>query len=185
MAISDSDIARTLSAYLERYPEEAGLLAEPLRLLSHGEGFASRRNFSMHATAGALLVRGGTEVLLIEHEAYQLLLQPGGHVEPADATLLDAALRELTEEVGIDPRTVAAVSQAPAYVEYGKVPARPEIGEPEHYHLDFGYAFTTDADIGRIQQSEVRAAGWYPLADAERLVGPRIARALSASPPAW
>ena len=34
MAISDSDIALTLSAYLERFPEEALLLAEPLRRLS-------------------------------------------------------------------------------------------------------------------------------------------------------
>ncbi|GHH56685.1 hypothetical protein [Streptomyces candidus] len=52
MAITDSDIAAVLAAYLERYPQEAGQLAEPLRLLAEGQEFASRRTFPMHVTAG-------------------------------------------------------------------------------------------------------------------------------------
>ena len=133
----------------------------------------------MHVTAGALLLRGDTEVLLVEHRAYQLLLQPGGHLEPEETTLIGAALRELTEETGIDPRVVTPTSQHPSYVEYGQVPARPEIGEPAHFHLDFGYSFVTSGEIGRIQESEVGGADWYPLATAERLVGARIARTIN------
>lgn len=182
MAIADSDIAEVLTAYLERYPQEAGQLAEPLRLLAEGRGFASRRTFPMHVTAGALLVRDGAEVLLIEHLAYGITLQPGGHLEPTDETLVGAALRELSEETGIDPGQVVPVSAHPAYVEFGRVPARPAKGEPDHYHLDFGYVFTTaDAEVGRIQESEVTGAAWYPLDLAERLVGPRIARAVTTS----
>ncbi|MFJ6784312.1 hypothetical protein [Streptomyces yangpuensis] len=64
MAITASDIAGVLTAYLERYPQEAGQLAEPLRLLAEGRGFASRRTLPMHVTAGALLVRDDAEVLL-------------------------------------------------------------------------------------------------------------------------
>ncbi|MFE2163939.1 hypothetical protein ACFXB3_02470 [Streptomyces sp. NPDC059447] len=85
MATTDFDIAGVLTAYLQRYPQEAGHLAEPLRILSEGQGFASRRTFPMHVTVGALLVRNGAEVLLIEHLAYGLTLQPGGHLEPTDA----------------------------------------------------------------------------------------------------
>lgn len=180
MAISDADISRVLAAYLERYPEEAALLSEAVQLLSQGEGFASRRTFPMHVTAGALLVRDNAEVLLVEHRAYGITLQPGGHVEPDDAALIDAAVRELAEETGVDPDAVFPVSQVPAYVEFGRVPARPNKQEPEHYHLDFGYAFTTSrADVGCIQESEVTGAAWYPLAKAQRLVGDRIARAVS------
>jgi 8-oxo-dGTP pyrophosphatase MutT (NUDIX family) len=136
----------------------------------------------MHVTAGALLVRG-IEILLVEHRAYGIVLQPGGHLEPTDVTLADAAERELVEETGIDPGAVSRASQVPAYVEYGKVPARPEKEEPGHFHLDFGYTFTTaDGDVGRIQESEVTGVGWYPLAEAERLVGYRIGRAVSAPP---
>ena len=182
MAISNQDISGTLASYLERYPEEAALLPEPLQLLSRGADFASRRNFPMHVTAGALLIRG-TEILLVSHRAYGIVLQPGGHLEPTDVTLAGAARRELAEETGIDPGMVSCVSQSPVYVEYGRVRARPEKAEPDHFHLDFGYAFTTaDGDVGRIQESEVTGAGWYPLAEAERLVGHRIGRAVSAPP---
>jgi 8-oxo-dGTP pyrophosphatase MutT (NUDIX family) len=182
MTIRNWDISSVLASYLQRYPEEAPLLSEPVRLLSQGGDLASRRSFPMHVTAGALLIRG-TEILLVEHRAYGIVLQPGGHLEPADATLAGAAERELAEETGIDPGTVSCVSQAPVYVEYCRVPARPEKDEPVHFHLDFGYAFATaGGDVGRIQESEVTGAGWYPLAEAERLVGHRIWRAVSAPP---
>ncbi|MFI8103490.1 NUDIX hydrolase [Streptomyces sp. NPDC086023] len=181
MAISDSDISDALGAYLQRYPDEAEQLSEPLRLLAEGRDFASRSRFPMHVTVGALLVRDDAEILLIEHLAYGLTLQPGGHLEPTDTTLVEAAVRELTEETGMDPRQVSVVSPTPVYVEYGKVPARPQKDEPEHYHLDIGYAFTTvRGDVGRIQESEVAGAGWYPLEVAERLVGHRIRRAVTA-----
>ncbi|MFI5749104.1 hypothetical protein ACIBBE_24930 [Streptomyces sp. NPDC051644] len=78
MAISDAAISDALAAYLEYYPEEAELLSQPVQLLSSGENFASRRSFPMHVTVGALLVRGDSEILLIEHRAYGITLQPGG-----------------------------------------------------------------------------------------------------------
>jgi 8-oxo-dGTP pyrophosphatase MutT (NUDIX family) len=181
VSIPDSEIASVLAAYLDRYPDEKALLAEPTRLLAHGEDFASRRSFPMHVTVGALLTRGGEEILLVGHRAYGIILQPGGHLEPTDTTLIGAAVRELAEETGIDPDAVVPVSQAPVYIEYGRVPARPHKDEPEHFHLDIGYAFTTVAgDVGCVQESEVTSAAWYPLDEAEHLVGPRVARVSSA-----
>ena len=183
VAISDSVIASVLAAYLERYPAEVEQLSEPLRLLGEGRDFASRRSFPMHVTVGALLVREDAEVLLIEHLAYGITLQPGGHLEPTDVDLLAAAVRELTEETGLDPADVLPASQTPVYIEYGQVPARPEKDEPAHHHLDLGFAFTTahaKVDVGALQESEVTGAAWYPLATAEHLVGQRIGRAISA-----
>ncbi|MEV0143721.1 MULTISPECIES: NUDIX domain-containing protein [unclassified Nonomuraea] len=184
MAISDSNISSTLSAYIKRYPDEAARLSEPVRLLPQGRDFASRRTFPMHVTVGALLVRGNAddaEILLVEHRAYGITLQPGGHLEPTDPALIDAAVRELVEETDVDPGMVFPASQVPVYIEYGRMPARPAKDEPEHHHLDIGYAFVTaHADVGRIQESEVTGAGWYPFAEAERLVGQRIARAVPA-----
>jgi 8-oxo-dGTP pyrophosphatase MutT (NUDIX family) len=182
VAVSDADILSTLSVYLERYPAEAELLAEPVRLLSQGGMLASRRTYPMHVTVGALLIRSDAEILLVEHCAYGIMLQPGGHVELSDNSLVDASVRELTEETGVDPDSILLASQSPAYIEYGQVPARPEKGEPDHFHLDIGYNFVTVyGDVGRIQESEVRSAGWYPLAVAERVVGHRIARGVSAA----
>ncbi|MFG2972418.1 NUDIX domain-containing protein [Streptomyces sp. NPDC048331] len=75
--------------------------------------------------------------------------------------MLGAALRELSEETGIDPELVVPLSARPAYVEFGQVPARPAKDEPDHYQLDIGYAFATAAaEVGRIQESEVTGAAW-------------------------
>lgn len=186
VTVTDTQIRATLTGYLRRHPEETAALAEPARMLRQGRDFASRRTFPMHVTVGALLVRGQAEILLVEHRAYGLTLQPGGHLEPTDTTPIAGALRELAEETGIDAETVAPVLPVPVYVEFGKVPARPDKDEPEHFHLDFGYAFATSCgEIGRVQESEVESAGWYPLGVAERLVGPRVGRAVDPSSRYW
>ncbi|MFI5979158.1 NUDIX domain-containing protein [Streptomyces sp. NPDC051452] len=118
--IRHADINQELAAHIRRYPDEATPLSEPMRLLTRG-GCTSRHDFPMHVTVGALLVHAGTEILLVQHRAFGilLLLQPGGHLEPSDATLLDAALRELAEETGVDPQQVVRASRAPVYIEYG------------------------------------------------------------------
>lgn len=179
MAIGDAEIRGAVEGYLARHPEEAGSLEEAVRQLAQGSGFASRRTFPMHATVGALLVRGD-EVLLVDHRAYGILLQPGGHLEPTDRTMIAGAVRELVEETGIDAAHVTVASRTPVYVEYGSVPARPAKDEPAHFHLDLGFAFTAPAhlEVGSLQEAEVTGAGWYPLVAAERLVGDRISRAI-------
>ncbi|WP_371611821.1 NUDIX domain-containing protein [Streptomyces clavifer] len=69
-------------------------------------------------------------------ESGNLRASPCGHLEPTDTRLVGAALRELSEETGIDPEQVVSVSGHPACVEFGQVPARPAKDEPDHYHLD-------------------------------------------------
>ncbi|WP_152363208.1 NUDIX hydrolase [Microlunatus speluncae] len=179
MAISDTEIRAAVEGYLARNPEEVDSLKEAVSQLSLGTGLASRITFPMHTTVGALLVRDG-EVLLVRHRAYGILLQPGGHLEPGDDTLLGAALRELVEETGIDTAKVTVALHRPVYVEYGPVPANSVKNEPAHFHLDVGFAFTAPAhlEVGKLQEEEVTGAGWYPLAIAERLVGNRISRAI-------
>ena len=55
-----------------------------------------------HITASAVVLDAAAErTLLIYHRKLERWLQPGGHVESADADLVAAALREATEETGI------------------------------------------------------------------------------------
>ncbi|WP_446664679.1 NUDIX hydrolase [Flexivirga sp. B27] len=56
-----------------------------------------------HFTASAVVFSADhTEVLLVLHKKAKLWLQPGGHFEDGDSTVAGAALREATEESGIE-----------------------------------------------------------------------------------
>ena len=66
-----------------------------------------RRDFpGGHVTVGALLVDPASRSMAcVLHPKFGRWMQPGGHVEPGDASLRHAAARELAEEcgVGVDP----------------------------------------------------------------------------------
>lgn len=177
--ITDEDVLKVLADYLHRRPEEKLRLAEPLRLLETAIGIASRSCLPVHATASALVFDDQHRVLLIEHLLYEQLLQPGGHIEPEDADLMSAALREVVEETGIAPDVVELADPVPVYVEFHNVPARPSRVEPAHHHLDFAFVFTTSRPaLGAIKTDEVASAAWYPSAGLTGFLRERAALAL-------
>jgi 8-oxo-dGTP pyrophosphatase MutT (NUDIX family) len=99
-------------------------LAEPL----------SRHEPSAHFTASAFVVdETGTRTCLVEHAKLGRLLQPGGHVEPADPSLEEAALREAREETALELE-LHPTAPRPFDLDIHEIPARP--GEPAHFHLD-------------------------------------------------
>ncbi|MEC4020031.1 NUDIX hydrolase [Streptomyces sp. H27-D2] len=160
MAITADHIRSTLTAYLDEHPEEKPELAFALDLLDTGADLTTRSEFRGHATAGAVLVGPDGRILHIHHLAMAKWLLPGGHLETSDETLLDAALRELTEETGIPADTVTPMSEKPVHIDVHPIPANSAKEEPNHQHFDFRFLFRTTADVGRLQTEEVTDAAW-------------------------
>lgn len=75
----------------------------------------------------------GLQVLLtrrtdhLHHHAGQISF-PGGRKEDSDATLVDTALREANEEIGLDSRLVTILGQLPQYVTLTRFAITPVVG---------------------------------------------------------
>ncbi len=105
-----------------------------------------------HITASSLIVDpSGGRVLLTLHKKIRQWLQTGGHCEPADATLADAALREATEESGIAGLTL--LSPAPARLDRHLTPCA--------WHLDVQYAVLAPPGATESMSDESLDLRWF------------------------
>lgn len=158
-------LRQTLAAYTTRFPAQAPALADLLFLLDQNADITSRHEFRGHITASALLLNADRNLLLIHHNALNRWLQPGGHLDPSDTSPAYAALRELTEETGIDPSLVRPApdwESTPLWLDRHWIPANPKKNEPRHEHWDLQYLFLTDAPALTLQTAEVSAHAWQP-----------------------
>ncbi|EGX56908.1 NUDIX hydrolase [Streptomyces zinciresistens K42] len=112
-----------------------------------------------HITASALVVDPpGGRVLLTLHGKLRMWLQMGGHCEPSDRTLAEAALREATEESGI--AGLRLLPGGPVRLDRHETPCA--------WHLDVQYAALAPADAVEAISDEsldLRWFGWDEVAD--------------------
>jgi 8-oxo-dGTP pyrophosphatase MutT (NUDIX family) len=176
--INLTEISRVTERYLELYPEDHDDLKPLLDGLAEPTDITARSTFTGHVTASAIVLGPRCEMLHIRHKTLQRWLQPGGHLEPADTSLPEAALREVHEETGIEPGFLVPLGPLPVDIDVHEIPANDKRGEPVHYHFDFRYAFTLRraAEI-TLQEEEVTGHAWFPLQEAEPVVWERLCAA--------
>lgn len=180
LAVTATHIRTALLDYVDRYPDEKPGLAGIVDLIDAGAELTSRKEFRGHATAGAVLLGPDGRVLHIHHLATGKWLLPGGHLEDADGTLLEAALRELAEETGVPADVVTPLGTDPVHIDLHPIPANDAKAEPDHQHVDFRFLFRTDAEVGPLQTEEVADSAWQTVDTLhdERL-RQRVAKALA------
>jgi 8-oxo-dGTP pyrophosphatase MutT (NUDIX family) len=129
-----------------------------LEFLSQQDDAMARTCAPGHLTASALVVdESRRHVLLTLHPKVGRWLQLGGHVEPEDACLQAAAVREAREEGGID---LIWISAAPVRLDRHAVPCK-AVGMT--YHLDCQYlAVVPDGSLAVISD-ESDDLQWFSL----------------------
>jgi 8-oxo-dGTP pyrophosphatase MutT (NUDIX family) len=141
---------REETAFLQRMQALCDVPGDPFARTHFGPG---------HFTASAFVLSPNEDaLLLIHHSKLHRWLQPGGHVEPEDASLLEAARREVREEVGI--ADVVLIGSGPLDLDVHDIPQLKD--EPPHAHFDVRYLFRAPS-LAFEAASDAKAARWVPL----------------------
>lgn len=125
---------------------------------AHADG-TTRDCYPGHVTAGVLLLSADrTRVLLTLHAKARRWFHLGGHCEPQDVTLADAARREATEESGVDGLVVDPV---PVHLDAHVVGF---CGPHERVrHLDVRFLAVAPPDAVPVVSAESLDVRWWPV----------------------
>ena len=150
-------LLRALGSYRAGEPDDEARLRRFRAFLDRADPFR-RSDPDGHVTASAIVTRtAGDAVLLVPHRKLGGWLQPGGHVDPDDRSVFDAAVREVREETGVD-RPEAPQGDAILDLDVHPIPAFGR--EPAHVHYDVRFLLTArEGDGGE----PTGGAAWFPL----------------------
>ncbi|MEN3583161.1 NUDIX hydrolase [Streptomyces sp. ZYX-F-203] len=125
-----------------------------------------------HVTASALIVdptRG--RVLLTLHRKLRQWLQTGGHCEPGDSSLADSALREGTEESGVEG--LRLLPGGPVRLDRHLTPCA--------WHLDVQYAAIAPPEAVEVISDESLDLRWFAYDEVGKVADGSVGRLLRAT----
>lgn len=153
-----ADAVKVLTEWQPENAEQESLRQAYLGFLAAREDSCERSCAAGHLTASAVVL-DGDKVLLTLHPRVGKWLQLGGHCEPGDETLAGAALREATEESGIDGLTI---DPTPIHLEVHPITC--SLGVPTR-HFDVRFVVHAPAGARPEISDESDDLQWWPIAE--------------------
>lgn len=139
------------------YPEQS-VREAMLAFLGSAPSGCLREHAPGHITASAVVFsHDEREVLLTLHPRVGRWIQLGGHCEPGDETVVDAALREATEESGI-----AGLEVEPGLYGAQAHPITCSLGVPTR-HLDLLFKIRAPRGAVPVRSAESTDLRWWPV----------------------
>ncbi len=162
---TQSEILQLLHLHISKYPAQATDLAGFIAFVQEhaGADLFSRKNCTGHLTASAFIIDNtGSELLLLKHKFLNRWLQPGGHIDATDLSLLQAALREAEEETGIKASELKPVGSEVLDFNSHAIPANERKQESAHSHHDVRFLFVTHKAQITLAVEELSGSKWLP-----------------------
>ncbi|GAA1390015.1 NUDIX hydrolase [Luteococcus peritonei] len=129
------DAVTCLTSWTPPEQHQRALREAFLGLLAAREDALQRSCLPGHLTASAMVLDvTGSAVCLVHHGLVGAWLQPGGHLEPGDADLASAALREAVEETGLEGLQVDPV---PIGLDVHPITCRGAAAPTRHFDVRF------------------------------------------------
>jgi 8-oxo-dGTP pyrophosphatase MutT (NUDIX family) len=153
-----ADARRLVVSFAPRSEHDEAAAADFAAYFPDDHGPVFRDDGPSHATASAFVFDATlTHTLLVFHGKGRFWVQPGGHLEDADASIADAALRELREETGI----TASVTE-PLLFDLDHHSLSSAFGRCAS-HLDIGVAVVVPFSDALTVSEESEDVRWWPL----------------------
>ena len=156
-----ADARSALTAFTHQDPDQRALAGEYREFLDTHEDGVWRSCRVGHITASALVIEEqGRGVLLTLHPKVGRWLQLGGHLEPADASVLHGAVREVREESGI---ARGRISSLPVRLDRHDVPCgRDDDGRAlASVHWDMQFVVVVPNAIPPVISDESDDLAWF------------------------
>jgi 8-oxo-dGTP pyrophosphatase MutT (NUDIX family) len=153
-----ADAVSTLTGWKPLSEPQEALRQAFLGFLAAREDACLRSCEPGHITASALVLDATAEnVLLTLHPRVGRWLQLGGHCEPSDPSVVDAALREATEESGIRG---LRIESTPLHVDVHPITC--SLGKPTR-HFDVRFLVRAPVGAKPVRSAESVDLQWWPV----------------------
>jgi len=161
------DLLEQLARYQTRYLEEAAHVQYARDFVAAHPDTFYREHYPAHVSGSTWVINPShSAVLMMHHRKLNAWLQPGGHAD-GDADVIRVALKEASEETGVDPSHIHLLSDQIFDVDIHATTHPPEA--PTHAHIDIRYLVEIDDRIPVPGNEESYELRWVPLSQVARL----------------